>query len=181
MNEIKNIIPLKYEIYRGDSIQAVIDNPADSLLAAILLRAGVRSKTPKDTNEIWDMRVSVGIGEIEFWSDNIPTSDGEAFRLSGRGLDSIGKSSLCINTPWKNINGEFYVNSQFIDDVICNWSSTQARVMFLALQKHRTKKEIGAELGQTHQNVSKLLIAAKEKLIRISIDRFTIVINSKEL
>ena len=47
------------------------------------------------------------------------------------------------------------------------------------LSKNLTKKEIASVMGQTSQNVSRLLILAKEKQIRNLINRFRTVITSK--
>lgn len=179
MDKIKRDVPLEYELFRGDSIQVVVANPEKTLLVGILLRAGVKSMTPKDSDIYWDIRTSIGIGEVEFQADSIRISDGEAFRISGRGLDAMDKTTLIAKTPWQDVNEELDVTIPFVDDIVCCWTSSQARVVFPALLKHYTRKEIAIILGQSAQNVSKLLITAKEKLIRNSTDRFSKIINSK--
>lgn len=179
MYKIKRDVPLEYELFRGDSIQVVVANPEKTLLVGILLRAGVKSMTPKDSDIYWDIRTSIGIGEVEFQADSIRISDGEAFRISGRGLDAMDKTTLIAKTPWQDVNEELDVTIPFVDDIVCCWTSSQARVVFPALLKHYTRKEIAIILGQSAQNVSKLLITAKEKLIRNSTDRFSKIINSK--
>lgn len=78
------------EMYRGDSFQIVVDKPDYALAVAIALRAKLKAMTP-GKQQLWDARLSIGIGDISFESDNIVTSDGEAFRLSGRSFDNIGK------------------------------------------------------------------------------------------
>ena len=50
--------------------------------------------------------------------------------------------------------------------------------MYYSLLKNLTKKEIASVMGQTSQNVSRLLILAKEKQIRNLINRFRTVITS---
>lgn len=91
------------EMYRGDSFQVVVDNPELALSVAIALRAKLKASTP-DKSEVWDARLSLGIGDVSFASGNILTSDGEAFRLSGRAFDNIGKKRLCISTPWAELD-----------------------------------------------------------------------------
>ena len=52
-----------------------------------------------DGQKLWDTRLAVGVGEIFFESDNIVTSDGEAFRLSGHSFDHIGKKRAHPTNP----------------------------------------------------------------------------------
>lgn len=177
--EIKEVHPISYELYRGDSIQVVVENPADTLLVGLLLRAGIKGNTPTDGVAVWDVRISLGVGKTEYMEDSIRISDGEAFRLSGRGLDTIGKATLCLHTPWKDVNEEFGVSLPFLDDVICGWTAYQARTIFRCLLTGKSKKDLAVELGQTAQNVSRSLILAKEKQVRNVIQRFQSVITSK--
>lgn len=92
VTDFSPLTPIKIEMYRGDSFQVVVDNPELSLTIAIAIRAKLRASTP-EKKEIWDARISVGIGDVSFESDNIVTSDGEAFRLSGRAFDAMGKKT----------------------------------------------------------------------------------------
>lgn len=87
------------ELYRGDSFQLLVEDPAMTTKIAILLRAGLIYHTPNKDAGMWDAKVSIGIGSIDFISDNIVTSDGEAFIYSGRQLDNMGKHRLSIRTP----------------------------------------------------------------------------------
>ena len=47
-DELSAIEPLKIEIFRGDSFQMVIDTPENAMKIAVLLRAGLKSHTPKE-------------------------------------------------------------------------------------------------------------------------------------
>lgn len=87
------------ELYRGDSFQLLVEDPALAIYIAILLRAGLIYNTPDTSDGVWDARISVGIGSIDFISENIVTSDGEAFLLSSTQLDNIGKRRLAVKTP----------------------------------------------------------------------------------
>lgn len=171
--------PLKYEIFRGDSFQFVIDNPEQSLLIAILIRAFLRKATPKNSTNIWDARISIGIGDITYVSEDIITYDGEAFQLSGRGLDTLGKKCLGIFTKWKDVNEELQVSTAFADDVISNWSCYQAEVIIESIGENLKQKSIAYKCGKTPQAINKTLLLAKDNLIKLYIKRFeTIVINN---
>lgn len=170
---------LRIEFYRGDSFQIVSGNPQETLRIAILLRARLISSTPKGMPS-WDARLSIGIGEVSFTSEHIVTSDGEAFRLSGRGLDEIGKQRLQIKTQWETVNEELKVSTSFADDIISGWSVTQSKAVYYALlNRAATQKEIGQQIGSSYQNVSKLLVNAKISLIEMYIDRYSTLIQKK--
>lgn len=176
---VSKFSPLKYEIFRGDSFQLVIEQPEKSLLMAILLRAYLRKSTPKDCKNSWDARLAIGIGGITFQSTDIASSDGEAFQLSGRGLDNIGKKNLGIFTNWEDINEEMKISTIFADDIISNWSISQAETIIESIGENHIQKEIAAKFGKTQQAVNKILISAKDNLIKMYIKRFETIISNK--
>ena len=178
--ELQVFSPLKCEIYRGDSFQIVVNRPEMAMLIAILLRAGLKSRIPKGSKQNWDARIAVGIGEMEFISDSILVSDGEAFRLSGREFDELGTRNLAIRTRWDDANEELKISTAFADDIITNWTSSQSLVIYMSLAYQMTQKEIADKLGQSSQNISKLSNVAKEKLIRTYINRCTQIIMNKQ-
>lgn len=179
LNSIQSSYALRYEIFRGDSVQLIVDHPSEALLVALLLRSGIKGETPAGTKTPWDIRLSIGIGHVEFIGESLGVSDGEAFRLSGRGLDMIGKDRLCVITPWEDINDELSASIPYVDSLVTNWTVSQSKVVFAALKEDKTIMDIGAALGQSHQNVSKQLIAAKVGLIKNSLARFSRIINAK--
>ncbi|MCR5180939.1 MAG: hypothetical protein K6C30_06970 [Bacteroidaceae bacterium] len=156
--------PVKIEMYRGDSFQVVVDNPELSLAVAVALRAKLRASTPAK-KDIWDARISVGIGEVSFESDNIVTSDGEAFRLSGRTFDAMGKKKLTITTPWSELNNAMELVTRFADDVVSSWTVKQAIVAYHSLLFPKTQKEMAADLGLTKQNFNSHWTSARIQLI----------------
>ena len=179
MDDIKKVVGLRYEVFRGDSIQVVVENPAESMLVALLMKAGLRSRTPQSEGSLWDMRVAVGVGKVEFLADGVAMSDGEAFRLSGRGLDAIGKATVALATPWTDVNAEFAVSLPFVDDVIENWTVGQSAQMFQALLHNIPQKDMARQFGVSAQTVSRTLILAREKPVRSFLERFNTVITNK--
>lgn len=178
--ELQAISQLKLEIFRGDSFQLLVDEPSESLRIAILLRAGLQMNTPTPSGTKWDARVALGIGTISYEAENVVTSDGEAFHNSGWQFDDLGKSRLGIRTPWLEVNNELDVSTPFADEIITSWSTSQAQTIYHAIASNKTQKEIAAQLATSPQNVSKLLNAAKEQLLRRYIDRFKqLIINHR--
>lgn len=163
--------PIKIEMYRGDSFQVVIDKAELALSVAIAIRSKLRASTP-DGNDVWDARVSVGIGGISFESDNIVTSDGEAFRLSGHAFDDIGKKRLNLSTPWTELNNAMELNTRFADELVSSWTARQARVAYHSILFLKTQKEMAEELDMTHQNFNYHWGASKAQLILDYIEYF---------
>lgn len=171
VNDFSNITPLRIEMFRGDSFQVVVDNPEQVLSVAIGLRAKLRASTPENS-DIWDARVSVGIGDISFESENIVTSDGEAFHLSGHSFDNMGKNRLCIATHWSEFDNAIELNTKFADELISSWTARQARVMYHSIILLKSQKEMADELEMTRQNFNYHWLTSKGQLIMDYIDYF---------
>lgn len=160
------------EIFRGDSFQIRVGRSVDSLKVALAIRSHIRSFKFAEHNRQWDARLAIGIGTLEYENGSLATSDGEAYRVSGRGLDSIGKSRLTIETPWEEVNKELRVSTAFADDIITGWTQSQSRVMFQSLTTDLSHAEIGDILGISRQMVDKALRAGKEDLMNLYLNRF---------
>lgn len=175
--ELSVLTPLKLEFFRGDSFQLLVDKPEEALKVAVLLRAGLKSHTPMESKQLWDARIALGIGNISYPSEKVVISDGEAFHFSGWELDEIGKRKLAIRTRWQDVNEELKISTAFADDIISDWSYSQAQVVYMTLLHQMQQKEIALKINKTAQNISKLLGAAKENLIRLYLERYSILIN----
>lgn len=160
------------EIFRGDSFQIRVGRSVDSLKVALAIRSHIRSFKFAEHNRQWDARLAIGIGTLEYENGSLATSDGEAYRASGRGLDSIGKNRLTIETPWEEVNKELRVSTAFADDIITGWTQSQSRVMFQSLTTGLSHAEIGDILGISRQMVDKALRAGKEDLMNLYLNRF---------
>lgn len=176
---LSRLTKIDLEIFRGDSFQIKIDNPVDSLTAALTIRAHIRSYKFAEHNRQWDARLAIGIGTVEYENGSLATSDGEAYRASGRGLDSIGKNRLTIETPWEDVNKELRVSTAFADDIITSWTQSQSRVMFQSLTADLSHAEIGDILGISRQMVDKALRAGKEDLMNLYLNRFAELIKER--
>lgn len=171
-DELYVIEPLRIEMFRGDSFQAVIDSPENAIKIAVLLRAGLKGHTPKECKKPWDARLSIGVGTISYHADNTVLSDGEAFQYSGRTLDEMGKRRLVVKTRWADVNEELQVSGAFADEVISSWSVPQSQAAYQALLYNTSQKEIAHKFQKSAQNISKLLGAAKLNLVQMYIDRY---------
>ncbi|MEP6583610.1 MAG: hypothetical protein ABJA90_05070 [Ginsengibacter sp.] len=125
--------PNKYEFYRGDSFQVLIKEAGNSLRIALLCRTvaiSIKEKTETD------VKVSIGLGEVE---DNIKTlgsAKGEAFIISGRAFDSIEQTNarLIISVGHTMANLSFQIIADYINSIYSKMTSKQAKVIFQLLK-----------------------------------------------
>lgn len=178
INSLQAWSPLSMDLFRGDSFQIVMENPSMALLIATMARAYIMANTPSESQIMWDARISIGIGTVSFVSDTVVTSDGEAYRLSGRRLDSMVKERLAVDTCWKDVNDELTVGIAFVDDVINGWTPIQAQAIYQSIARKLSQAEIACNLGKSQQAVSKILAAAKENLLRLYLNRFETLIST---
>jgi hypothetical protein len=149
---------------------------------AILLRSGFRSKTlqlHKDKavqeNYVFDARMAIGIGTVNFLSDNIAVSNGEAFELSGRILDKMGKKELTLDiaTCWNKINRDLKITTALVDALMSKWTPASSEVVYKSLLMDKTQAEISSELGISQPAVHKRLTIANYNLFKEYIDYFS--------
>ncbi|MCE6991692.1 SatD family protein [Dyadobacter sp. CY323] len=146
---------LKPEIYRGDSFQGVLKNPAEVMRVAVLARAVMRTH---DINT--DLRVAIGIGKIDPLTDRPGTSDGEAFRLSGHLADNIRKQKarigIALPIPTEPLNASL----DLLETLIENWTTAQSEVI-AALLNHNNITQIAERLSISQSAVSQRIAASK--------------------
>ena len=157
----------KFEIYRGDSFQAIIPQVEKSLLAAIIIRAGLRSYVPVKNHKIksvnyayTDARIAIGIGEVSYMSHKVVESQGTAFVKSGRLLDQLKKENerLGIDTNREDINKEFYVESKLADALISRWTPVTAETVYYYLLYQKTQAGLADLLKISQPAVHKRLV-----------------------
>ena len=77
--------PKLWEIYRGDSFQAIINNPADAVMIAIKIKAALKS-----VRHI-NVRMAIGIGDRTYNAAKVTESNGSAFVHSGGKFELLRK------------------------------------------------------------------------------------------
>lgn len=178
LNSLQQIPELLYplqnisiEIFRGDSFQLRVSDPTIALRCALAIRAWLRSHR-LEYSKILDARIAVGVGTLDYESEDLSTSDGEAFRLSGRLLDGMIKSRLEVQTPWLDVNEELKLLTAFADDIVSSWSCNQSKIILQSLITSKSHVELSQQLEISRQMVDKSLKASKEYLIEGYINRY---------
>lgn len=149
------------EFYRGDAWQVLIRDPRLALRAAIYLRGALLAQGLCDT------RASIGVGGVDRISEQrVSLSTGEAFELSGRGLDAMGpRFRLSLRLPDRLAAGGAWlpVVVHLCDGIMSQWEGRQIETALTALlRRDATHREIGDMLAPpvTQQAVSKSLQSA---------------------
>lgn len=155
------IVRGELDAFRGDSWQLLLGKPRWALRAAVYLRASLL------VQGLCDTRISVGIGPVSQLSESrISLSTGEAFELSGHGLDQMGaRFRMALHVaeschppgPWLG------VVMYLCDSVIAQWQGRQIETARLrAYHKDASHEQIGTLLSPkvTQQAVSKSLFHA---------------------
>jgi hypothetical protein len=159
IKDIENYLNLEipFEIYRGDSFQMLIENAEMAVEIAVLIRSGLRNATPMlgenaknmSIENLWDTRVSIGIGKVEFPAAKIVESSGEAFKLSGMQLDEMKNSSdkIRLISSWDDLNEQFAVLTVLGDSIISRWTFHSSEAAYRYLLYKETQKRISEKLG----------------------------------
>lgn len=169
----------RFEIYRGDSFQAITSNIQKSLITSLLLRAGFRSHAPENKpDNSWDIRLAIGLGKINQNYDeevSLGSMNGEAFQLSGRAIDDMKeeKERLRIVTSNDQLNTFFKSILPLLDDMVGGWSYAQSRAVYTHLLRPTlTQSEIGKEIRTSQRSVSKILDASRIELMKPFINHY---------
>ncbi|MDE6683055.1 MAG: SatD family protein [Muribaculaceae bacterium] len=175
LNSVDKVV---FEIFRGDSFQISITKASSALRCALATRAWLRSHRMGSTNQVLDARIALGVGTLDYQSHSLSTSDGEAYRLSGRALDNMTKSRLEVRTPWHDVNEELKLLTAFADDIVSSWSQNQSKIILMSLVENKSHVELSQELNISRQMVDKSLKASKEELIEAYIHRYEHLLNN---
>jgi len=127
-----------FSIRRGDNVQVETEDPADALRIALMLKTAVNrisfDKVKKRKAPV-DIRIAVGIGEVDAERDSVNISFGEAYLLSGRTLDLMKKAKrmIEIRTGDKETDSELSTELRLLEVIMNNWKITSADVLYWTL------------------------------------------------
>ena len=178
-----------FEMFRGDSLQCVISNKENVLRVALMIRAWMKSYSPlkTETKQMQyqaigklktkgyfsgqqDIRLAIGIGKVDFLKNKLSDSDGEAFHLSGQGLDSLKDTSyrMIVQTTDKKFNETIEAVMPLLDAVLEKWTSNQAEIILYKLKDYKEEQialQIGISQSAVNQRTKTSQWSAIEKLV----------------
>ncbi len=158
----------RFTRFRGDGWQIVLHRPSLSLRAAVVIQG-------KLIGMGMESRISIGVGRAKsLGTASLADAAGEAFELSGRGLDQMGE-------PWRlGIDKRSVpIEDQLIADLLAErmgkWTAAQAEAASLQLAspfRLRTLHEIARLLGISPQAVNDRVRGAGASVISSVLQRW---------
>jgi hypothetical protein len=151
-----------YELYRGDSAQAIIPNPVDALKIAFSLKTTVnrllphphKKKIRRGQSVSFDIRAAIGLGEVESSALERMTNE-SPFVRSGKELDRITKQKLTlgVSSGKEEMDRELSTELYLYEWIMQQWSLQAARVVHRKLEGLR-EREIADEFGISQSAVN---------------------------
>ena len=175
LEELKNIFsPDKHEFYRGDSFQVYIIDAGRALEMALRCRTTAISLAQEETDTAFDVRVSIGLGSVEEPVNALSTAKGEAFLLSGRLLDEMGKTGgklmITINEPPIG-NMAFSILVDYINSIYRQMTAKQAEVIE-ELLKGENQQQVADKLNRSKSTISQHVTAGRWEEIEEVIKKY---------
>jgi predicted XRE-type DNA-binding protein len=150
-----------FEIFRGDSFQVLFKKPTSSLRVALLIKSGLMSQS--NENQMYDARISIGIGSVAFPQNNVKIANGIAFELSGINLDLMKEKGrgIAIKSSQSKNNNTLETMNVLLDAIISKWTKNAAEVVYLSLLHGFTQSEIAEKLHISQSAVQQRLASAQ--------------------
>jgi hypothetical protein len=160
------------EIIRMDQFIGKSESPATALKSLLMLASQFRFSSYRSLRIRKELRLSLGLGPVEYEQQQLRESDGTAIRAAAEGLEGMKRNQrLSIRTPERAISEEFEVSCYFMDILIHDWSDEQAEAVFLSLTG-MNQMQISEVLGISQPAVNRRLKAAHHDAILKFIDRY---------
>ena len=176
-----------FALWRGDSIQGIMEEPESSLKLALEIKAGINRLSDPDKKKklpsrlAWpDLKISIVLGEITKWPASLASANEDLFRQSGLALDALKSSSrkMSVITGKSEADKELNVHMILLQEILNQWSTGAAEVVYHLL-KGKSEKEIAAELGISQSAVNQRKRASGWESIQALLNRFReITLNS---
>ncbi|HSN07733.1 MAG TPA: hypothetical protein VLS85_01785, partial [Hanamia sp.] len=143
--------PKSWQIYRGDSFQAVINNPEEALLIAMKLKASLKS-----VNGI-NVRMAIGVGSRTYNAAKVTESNGSAFVNSGEKFEMLNqeKQNLGIKSDWPQFDTEMNLYLKLALIAMNNWTINAAEIVRVAMENpEKSQQQLGKMIGIKQSAIS---------------------------
>jgi hypothetical protein len=165
----------RHEFYRGDSFQAFVEKPAEALKLALQCRVLAIELTEKGET-VFDIRISIGIGEVMLPIDSLGLAKGEAFLISGRQFDALEDRRLAISCGEPKADVGFEVMSDYLDDILNGMTGKQAQVI-VELLGGTTQQQLAEIQNKSKSTISQLAAAGRWPEIERLLQQYEKLIN----
>lgn len=153
-----------YEIFRGDSFQITFTDPIPAMRCALLLKMALIASAPDTPINV---RIALGIGGYRDLRNNSGTSSGEAFELSGIGLETLKNSDIGLFTNITAMNIQLELATQFLNYQLASITPKQAEALLTYIRcDFGDHQQVADQIGGSRSNASKLLRRSGASLVR---------------
>lgn len=149
---------LTTDTYRGDGFQVVPRHASQAFECALAVRAGLIAASP--AGERWDARIAIGIGP-----STASRNYGEAFVLSGQGLDGMKKLSMGVFSHDVSLMRCTELVTEFVAAIVDKWTVVEAQAYYAHLQGVGDQQSIAENLGKSRVAINKALQRGQARLL----------------
>ncbi len=158
--------PKYWQIYRGDSFQAVINKPEEALLTVMKIKAALKSI--RGIN----VRIAIGIGGRNYNAAKVTESNGSAFVHSGEKFESLKreKQNLAIKSDWPQFDNEMNLYLKLALIAMDNWTVNAAEIVKVAAENpDKSQHQLGVMIGIKQSAIStRLRRAYYEEIMEVN-------------
>lgn len=157
-----------FDIFRGDAFQVQLTHPEHSMKVATALRLSLKAGEVSA-----DVRQCVGLGAATNRSSSPNRSSGEAYVLSGNGLDSMKAERLNVRSASADFDERLGLLTRFLDVQLMGLTGVQSKVLncFL-LSSDKSHEALASTLNKSRSNVTRILLAANYHLVTDYLEYF---------
>ena len=162
---------MEFEFFRGDSVQIKLNDPQSSLMLATQIRIFVLSLES-------DIRISIGLGNINEPGERLNTSTGQAFVFSGHSLDNMKiKSRFVFKSASKTLDSDIAVATESITAIINNWTLNRTKTV-LYMMLGTSREDVCKKFNIKNVTLSKTLSSANYSTLKMILEWAENKINS---
>lgn len=154
LNELAGRYDLRFDIFRGDEFQVVLQQPEYAFHVATLIRLNLLA-------EQVDVRQSIAVGEIDTLRNNVKSSTGDAFVRSGHQLEEMKSELLRFGSSHDELDFHLGTTIMILDAHLSSLTKTEALVLACYLSHpDESHQSLADRLGKGRVNTTKLLNAS---------------------
>lgn len=154
LNELAGRYDLRFDIFRGDEFQVVLQQPEYAFHVATLIRLNLLA-------EQVDVRQSIAVGEIDTLRNNVKSSTGDAFVRSGHQLEEMKSELLRFGSSHDELDFHLGTTIMVLDAHLSSLTKTEALVLACYLSHpDESHQSLADRLGKGRVNTTKLLNAS---------------------
>lgn len=143
--------PKDWEIFRGDSFQLLVPKE-------LALESALHIKSAIKQFEDLDVRIGIGVGEIDYESSKITESNGSAFVHSGESFDGLKKQNMLLKSGNVEIDEAINLMLALLLLTANRWTSTVSSLIKLAIEHPDwTQNDLAKYSHKSQGNISETL------------------------